>query len=254
MRALPGNDRSGGRLGMIVPSSNSNLEPDCALLVPAGVTTHFTRMGGYDIDKIPDAGAMQDLAMTSVDGHLDLLMDARVDVIGYGCASATLSCGWDFDRDLKTKMETRAGIPVVTVAGAMVEAIRNLKISRIGFTSPYVSGLNIKACGFFADAGIDVVHCADLGAEISSIEQGLLTPAEVFDLGCAADHPQAEAIVIGCTDFRAVEAIDALQGELGKPVITSNQALVLACLERMDSNANKTESGDVLLQVGGRYG
>ena len=37
------------RIGMIVPSSNTNAEPDCLMLAPPGVTIHTTRSGGYDV-------------------------------------------------------------------------------------------------------------------------------------------------------------------------------------------------------------
>ena len=41
----------------------------------------------------------------------------------------------------------------------------------------------------------------------------------------------AEAIVLSCTDMRAVEIIDRLEQALGKPVISSNQAMLFAALE-----------------------
>ena len=220
-------------MGIIVPASNTNLEPDCAVLLPSRVTAHFTRLGGYDVEAIPDSAAMRDLAMASVDDPLDLLTAARVNVVGYACASATLSCGWVFDARLRADMEARAGVPVVTAAGAMVEAISALGASRIGFTSPYVGELNRKAAAFFGDAGIQVVKRADFGTALTSVEQGRLTPGDAFELGLAADHADADAIVIGCTDFRAVEAIGALERELGKPVVTSNQSLIFACLARI---------------------
>ena len=42
------------RCGIVVPVSNTNLEPDMMLLAPAGVSMHFARAGGYDVDQIPD--------------------------------------------------------------------------------------------------------------------------------------------------------------------------------------------------------
>ena len=49
-----------------------------------------------------------------------------------------------------------------------------------------------------------------------------------------ADHKDAQAIVISCTDYRALEAVPAIEHALGKPVITSNQALMFACLKRLN--------------------
>lgn len=226
--------RQRGRLGFIVPSSNTNLEPDCTLLVPTGVTAHFTRIGGYDVDAVPDAAAMRKLAYSGLAEPIDLLMAAKVDVIGYACASATLSHGWAFDRWLCKDIEAKSGVPAVTTSGAMVEALQHLDISSIGFASPYVEELNRDAVSFFESAGIEVANCANTGSTLSSAEQGNLKPYDAFNLGCAADHHDAQAIVIGCTDFRAVEAIKALENELGKPVITSNQAMIASCLSKIN--------------------
>lgn len=234
MNALFNSNRHNlGRVGIIVPSSNTNLEPDCNLLLPSGVSVHFTRLGGYDKDVTPGINEMRTLAMSSVDEILELLIAAKVDVIGYGCASATLSCGLKFDQQLRESMEAKAGVPVVTVAGAMVEALTALNAKNIGFTSPYVSDLNRQSARFFEEADIQVVNFADHPKALSSVEQGNMTPQDVFELGCIADHPDADAIAIGCTDFRAVEAIEALEKTLGKPVVTSNQALIFACLTRI---------------------
>ena len=53
----------------------------------------------------------------------------------------------------------------------------------------------------------------------------------MFDLGRAADHPKAGAIVLSCTDMRSVEIIGRLEEALGKPVITSNQAMMFQALQ-----------------------
>ena len=42
-----------------------------------------------------------------------------------------------------------------------------------------------------------------------------------------------EAIVISCTDYRALEAVPAIEARLGKPVVTSNQAQMYVCLTRL---------------------
>ena len=62
----------------------------------------------------------------------------------------------------------------------------------------------------------------------TSCSDGALTPDEVFALGLAADSAEAEAVVLSCTEMRAVEAVPALEGAIGKPVVTSNQAMMYA--------------------------
>ena len=54
-------DRSSAKIGVLVPFTNVNLEPDMQLLCPAGCTMHFERLGGYDVDEIPGAEQMSGL-------------------------------------------------------------------------------------------------------------------------------------------------------------------------------------------------
>lgn len=233
------------RIGLIVPSSNTNVEPDFQLLCPTGITVHSVRSGGYDVTAIPDSDEMRKFVRLSVDQNLKDLVDGRVDVIAYGCTSATLSDGPDFDAAFCKQLEKGSGKPAVTTAGALVEAIRAIGVNRVAFTSPYVKRLSSEAVDFLVHSGIKVVKEFAFERELTSLEQNALTPQDAFNMAMKADHKSAEAIVISCTDYRAVEAITDIESELGKPVITSNQALVYACLQRLGVNgvANNVANG-----------
>jgi maleate cis-trans isomerase len=56
-------------------------------------------------------------------------------------------------------------------------------------------------------------------------------------------HTLAELLVISCTDYRALEAVPALERALGKPVITSNSGLMYACLTRLEIDMNSIGAG-----------
>ena len=112
-------------------------------------------------------------------------------------------------------------------------ALKALEVVRIGFASPYVPSLNDRAIGFLADAGFSTVARAEVGNALGNEGQGALTPEEVFDLGLRADSADAQAIVLSCTDMRAVETIDGLEQLLGKPVVTSNQAMMFQTLKML---------------------
>jgi len=240
-RPFPTDSRGRARIGVVVPVSNSNLEPDLALLRPRGVSLHFARVGGYDIDAVPDGDQMRQLAQESLDDIIDSLAACRVDVILYGCTSATLAHGRDFDRDLRRQIEARAGVPAVTAAGAVVEALRDLRAARIGLATPYTADLNRAAAAYLESCGIEVATAAGVDAALDNYQQGALTPAQVFALGLRADHAHAQAALLSCTDMRAVEVIDALEAALDKPVVTSNQALLYAALKRLNARPAAAE-------------
>tara|TARA_R110002094_G_scaffold2426_16_gene10034 strand:- start:605 stop:1342 length:738 start_codon:yes stop_codon:yes gene_type:complete len=226
-------DRTGPKIGVLVPFTNCNLEPDMVALCPPGCTMHFARMGGYDVDEIPGSDQMAGLGASDITETLRLLSGVRPAAILYGCTSATLTHGSSFDRDLAARIKAGSGAVSLTAAGSLVEAIRAMGVGRVGFASPYLGEINDQAVAFLADEGIDVIHRADIGRALGNYGQGELTPEEVHDLALKADHPDAQAIVLSCTDMRAVEAIAGIEAAVGKPVITSNQAMIFAVLRAL---------------------
>lgn len=221
------------RIGVITPYSNTNLEADLALLRPPGVSFHVARAGGYDLDGVPDSDEMRRFARAGLRDVLDLIMAARPDILLYGCTSATLASGPAMDRDFSLAIEAEAGVPAVTAAGALVSALEELDARRIAFASPYTRTLNLEGAAFLTDAGFEVINTVDVGRDLGSYGQSDLSPAEVLELGLKASHADADAIVLSCTDLRAVEIIDELERRTGRAVVTSNQAMVHAALVRL---------------------
>ncbi len=241
-------DKRRRRLGMIIPASNTNAEPDCLMLTPAGLTIHFTRSGGYDVEAIPDSDEMRRFARQDLEQQLQLLVDGRVELIAYACTSATLADGPEFDQAFCDEITASTGLPAVTTAGALVEAIHDLDLKRVAFTSPYVPRLVEESIDFIRQCGIEVVNQASYEKELSSLEQNALTPEDAYRMGLEADHPDAEALLISCTDYRALEAIPALEAALGKPVVSSNSALMYACLKRLAIDSGDIEAGGYLFR------
>ncbi len=226
--------RGRARIGVLVPFTNTNLEADMTLLRPSGISLHFARMGGYEQYAIPDAGQMAGLGAADLDEPLHLLLGCRPDAILYGCTSATLTHGPAFDRQLAIRITERSGAATVTAAGALVHALKTLGVTRIAFASPYTRDINRQAIGFLAQSGFETISQAEVDGTLDNVGQGALSPDEVVDLGHRADSPEAEALVLSCTDMRSVEAIARLEAELGKPVVTSNQAMLFQALQMLD--------------------
>ena len=226
--------RGVARIGVLVPFTNVNLEPDMELLRPTGVSVNFARLGGYDADAIPDADQMAGLGAAPLDESLELLAGAKPDVILYGCTSATFTHGTAFDRALAQQIRDLTSAKTVTAAGALVFALKTLNVSRIGFASPYTADINEDAIRFLADSGFETVSRAEVTKALGNYGQGELTPDEVFGLGQRADSPEAEAIVLSCTDMRSVETIARLEEILRKPVVTSNQAMMFETLAHLN--------------------
>jgi maleate cis-trans isomerase len=231
MKNSDGSSRGRARFGVLVPFTNTNLEADFALMQPDGVSMHFSRLGGYDEEEIPDEAQMQGLGASDLEEPLRLLMGVKPDVVIYGCTSATLTHGPKFDRELTAQIKASSGAATVTAAGALVHALKALNIQKTGFASPYVPAINEMAIGFLKQEGIEVVSRSEVTETLSNDGQGALSPQAVFELGLRADNQDAEALVLSCTDMRSVEIIEELEAKVGKPVVTSNQAMLYQALQ-----------------------
>lgn len=226
-------DRTGPKVGVLVPFTNCNLEPDLQLLRPPGVTFHFERLGGYDVDEVPGSDQMAGLGASDMDEALRLISGVRPAAVLYGCTSATLTHGATFDRDLSERLEAMSNAAAITAAGALVAGIKALGATRVGFASPYLGEINDQAIEFLASEGIETVKRADIGRTLGNYGQGELTPCEVTELAMKAEGSDVEVLVLSCTDMRAVEAIGNIEAATGKPVVTSNQAMVFELCHRL---------------------
>lgn len=185
--------RTRAKIGVLVPYTNTNLEADMTLMRCPDTTVHFLRMGGYDVDEIPGSDQIAGLGASDISHDLRMIAEVRPDVVLYGCTSGTLTS----DAQLAQGIRAVSGAHSFTAAGALVAAIKSLGAKR----PPFLGEINTQAMAFLAQNQIETIKCVDIGREPGNYGQAELTPDEVIDLACAADHPEAEAIVLSCTDM-----------------------------------------------------
>ena len=69
--------RTAAKIGVLVPFTNTNLEPDMEMLRPPNITIHFQRMGGYDVDEIPGSDQMAGLGASDISHDLRMISGVR---------------------------------------------------------------------------------------------------------------------------------------------------------------------------------
>ena len=87
------------------------------------------------------------------------------------------------------------------------------------------------AISFLDVMGIATLKRSEVTETLDNQGQGALAPKEVYELGLEADHEDADVLVLSCTDMRSVEVLAQLEAAVGKPVISSNQAMMYQALE-----------------------
>jgi maleate isomerase len=225
------------RIGVLTPHADVGPESELYAMAPAGVVIHAARVplgamaaGGAMDPTIPLAPVRAFAQPPHVDDAAELLAAAPLDAIAYGFTSSAYVIGVNAEAAMIARLEQRTrGIPVVAASAATVEALRSLDARRIVLVSPpwFDAELNGLGRSYYESAGFDVVHAAS--CELPS-DQREITPSALCDWVCAHMPPDADAVAIGGNGFRAVGAIAALEAQLGRPVVTANQALLWAAL------------------------
>ena len=208
------------KIGVIVPPSNTVNEAEFNRAAPEGVSFHFTRS---PLHADPAADGFREM-LDDVKRAMGDLSACRVAYATYACTAGSMAC--PADRLLGTMTEA-GDVPANSTAQAIVAALRALGARRIAMASPYTPETNAHEAHYLEDHGIEVVASAglSLNTSLENIQKiSRVPPPDVFAHAKSVDRPEAEAILICCTDFNTFDAIEPLERALGKPVISSNSA------------------------------
>ena len=230
------------KIGLLVPSVNTTIEPDFWKLAPEGVAIHVTRL---KTERLMTFEALQDMEKNTESAAAELA-DAEVDVIAYGCTSGSFLGGHAWNKQIIDKMEKKTGIPSITTTGAMISSLEEKKLKKISVVTPYVSKTNERLKKYLTDGGIEVL---DLQAFeiLDGFDHASITPWQVYDLVKKADKPEAQGVFVACTQVRAIPVLDSLEEDLGKPVISANQATLWLALKKVGFGGRSGGYGGLLL-------
>ena len=217
-----------GRLGLIVPSSNTTMEMELHEALPEGVSLHTARVPLRNVTE-EELVKMNALAVEAA----KLLRDAGVEMILYGCTSGSFIGGKDYEKELEMKIEAEVNVPVVSTSTAVVEALKMLDARDVLVITPYTDEINEREKEFLEANEFNVLDIRGLGIE-DNTQIGKLEPYEAYRLAKASFMDEADAIFISCTNLRTFEIIEPLEEDLGIPVVTSNQASLWLALREMD--------------------
>jgi maleate isomerase/arylmalonate decarboxylase len=210
------------KIGLIVPTTNTVNEAEWARMAPEGVSIHVTRMVLHTGSDGSNAEAALDRDIAAA---IATLTPASVDVIAYGCTAGSMVSPLD---KLPARMRELGGVPAVATAPAIVHALRALGAHKIALATPYHDALNNHEIAFLAEHGIATLSARGLGIGGGGAHEYVniaRVPEEtVLEHVRAADHPEAEAMLVSCTDFATLDILPRLERELGKPVVSSNLA------------------------------
>ena len=223
------------RLGVLVPSSNTALEPLTTAIVSSiqspdlNISVHFSRFRVTTIDLTSEACAQFELSPILIAAQL--LADAQVDVIGWSGTSAGW-LGFDHDEGLCAVIEAETGIRATTSVLALNSILRSLGIISFGLVTPYKKELNDLIRTRYSAIGVDINDKWErhLGItdnhDISQVTEAMLD-SMVMDVASHGAH----VISTFCTNLTAARRVEHWERTLSIVVLDTVLTVIWGMLK-----------------------
>jgi maleate isomerase len=215
------------RLGLLVPSSNTTVEMEFRDALPLAISMHvgrlpLTRIAAQSIVEI----------VQPLEEECRKLATADVDLILLGATAPSFVNGAGYDREVSARIEDATGTPATTTSTALLEALEEVGAKHIALGTAYDEQVNAIAAAFLEANGFEVVASVGLGY-VDNLQVGRLPIETALEVGQRVDRAEADAVVLACTNWVSMNAIEPLEAELDKPVISTTQASLWACLRKL---------------------
>ena len=229
-------------IGLVTLANDITIEPEIVTFLPPGVALYSNR--------IPCSEALTVESLRSMERNITetaalINPGERLDVVIFGCTSGTMAIGDDVVRE-----RIKAAKPDVETTDPITAGITGLKrlgCKRIAVLTPYPDDVNDVVARFITSKGMSIEAHGSFKL-VSSSATCRVTPDSIYDAGMALANTDVDGLFISCTALRVSPVIGRLEADLGKPVVSSNQALAWHAM-RLAGCEDKVEGYGQLLTV-----
>jgi maleate isomerase len=220
------------RIGLIIPSVNRMSEPQFMRFAPPGLGVHVTRARIAGKWRRPVAELAPVIAAAA-----GAISDASPDLIVYHCTDSSMREGLDGERRILDIVRGETGVEAVSTSALVVEALRAFGIRKLVVVSPYQD--NDVIIAYLQSCGFTVVH--DVALRLQGHESPDATPERWVEATLDNARDEADGYFLSCTNTTQIEAIQELEAALGKPVVSSNQAVLWGAVRRLRARLGEVD-------------
>lgn len=214
------------KFAVLVPSTNTSVQPEFDDMRPHGVTNHISRIRipNMPLNDDKDFELLMERIIEAQSEAVDSAMSCEPDRIVLGISAETFWGGLAASQTLRKQLEDQTGLPVSLGADAAQAALTLFGARKIGVVTPYqpIGGRNVVR--FFEECGFQVAHIADLACE-SPTAIAHVSEARLAEAIRAVDGPEVDAVIQVGTNLAMARLAPHAETFLGKPVIAINTAI-----------------------------
>ncbi|MEM7426336.1 MAG: aspartate/glutamate racemase family protein [Pseudomonadota bacterium] len=219
------------RLGLLVLTTDMASEWDLI---------RYTRLEGVDCytSRMPmsttaDKAALAALKDEVVTATENLVPWAEFDAIAFCCTTGSIAVGPDRLREMVQSV--KPGVPVRNPVDSALDALAALSCKRVSVLTPYVHEVNETLEDYFLGRGLELLEMAAFN-QAGDPEINRIDPECIVEAALQTGASDCDGLFISCTGLCTSGIVQRIEDELGKPVVTSNQALAWATLRAAGIN------------------
>ncbi|MBY8976451.1 aspartate/glutamate racemase family protein [Rhodobacteraceae bacterium NNCM2] len=218
------------RIGLVVLASDYTIEGEFrqifAPLAP-GVAFYQARIAN---DPIITPESLAAMGPRLADTAATLLPGFPLDVVAYGCTSASTVLGEDVVAGHVNS--AKPGAKVTTPITAAFRAFKALGMQRVAVLTPYTRAVNEVVLNYLQSGGVEVPVFGSFNEPDDQVVARIDTDSLVAAIRQLIAGRAVDGVFVSCTSVRLVEAVAGIEAEIGLPVTSSNHALAWDCLRQ----------------------
>ena len=232
------------KIGVLVPASNTIVEPELAAMAPAGVTNHTSRMAPANRPTHDMAAYAKMMgAEVGITEAIDMVVPSDPDIIVLGHSIDTFVGGTDGAIAMKTRLTEHAGREVVIPSLAITHALEVLgRPKTISILTPYMPPADEVVQAFFESAGY-AVHAIRGLQHMTPLDIASATPDLLRDSLDLINAPEVEVLVKVGTNSSMSRLVVEFEQRFNKPIVTVNVAMYWHALRRLGFDDRLTGYG-----------
>lgn len=243
-------DALGGRrkLAVLVPSTNTIVQPEFDGMRPPGVTNHISRIRIPNLPLRDDADfrRLVELIAAAQLEAVDSALSCEPDHVVLGISVETFWGGLEASRKLMAELAAHTRLGVTGGADACAAAFAALGVKRIAVLTPYfpVGDANVRR--FFEESGYSVARVK--GLQCASPVLIAHVPAQVLQATVdELDGDDVDAVIQVGTNLAMARLAARMEAERAKPILAINACIYWRAL-RVNGIADRAAGWGSLLE------
>jgi maleate cis-trans isomerase len=222
------------KLGLISPLSIIDASAyEFYQIVPPGV---MAVMAGLGLTEFSAADAERIFA--PLEALADKMVVRDVDMLMQSGLPPALLLGVEGHDRMVARLAARTNKPASSTILALCSAAKHLGLKNIVVANKWSDEMNATLAAFFARAGVRIAGVvAELKIPSEYTKMGMREYLDLgYQLGRAAllEHPEADGLYLGGGAGLVQPAVEDLEREFGKPVLSNQNAMIWEMLHRVD--------------------